>query len=53
MIQGCIQNQAVAPVIHYTLGRIEHLRRYVLKPLANIERRSGAGDAAGMTRGLP
>ena len=48
-----LKNQAVAPVSHYTLGRIEHLRRSVLKALANIEQWSGAGDADGMTRGLP
>ncbi|NCC05782.1 MAG: hypothetical protein EOM37_17475 [Proteobacteria bacterium] len=48
-----LKNQAAAPVSHYTLGRIEHLRRSVLKALANIERWSGAGDADEMTRGLP
>ena len=53
MTQGCIQNQAVAPVSHYTLNRIEHLRRSVLQALANIERRSGAGDGDEMTRGVP
>ena len=48
-----LKNQAVAPVSYYTLNRIEHLRRSVLKALANIEQWSGAGDADGMTRGLP
>ena len=48
-----LKNQAVALVSHYTLNRIEHLRRSVLKALANIERRSGKGDADEMTRGLP
>ena len=48
-----LKNQAVAPVSHYTLGRIEHLRRSMLKALANIERWSGVGDADGLTRGLP
>ena len=48
-----LKNQAVAPVSYYTLNRIEHLRRSVLKALANIERWSGEGDADGMTRGLP
>ena len=48
-----LKNQAVAPVSHYTLGRIEHLRRSVLKALANIERKSGAGDADEKSRGVP
>ena len=48
-----LKNQAVAPVSYYTLKRIEHLRRSVLNALANIERRSGKGDADEMTRGLP
>ena len=48
-----LKNQAVAPVSHYTLSRIEHLRRSMLQALANIERLSGEGDADGMTRGWP
>ena len=48
-----LKNQAVAPVSHYTLNRIEHLRRSMLKALANIEQWSGVGDADGLTRGLP
>ena len=38
---------------YYTLNRIEHLRRSVLKALANIERLGGSGDADGMMRGVP
>ena len=48
-----LKNQAVAPVSYYTLNRIEHLRRSVLKALANIERLGGSGDADGMMRGVP
>ena len=48
-----LKNQAVAPVSHYTLGRIEHLRRSILKALERIDRLDGAGDADGMMRGLP
>lgn len=48
-----LKNQAVAPVSHYTLGRIEHLRRSILKALERIDRLGGAGDADGMMRGLP
>ena len=48
-----LKNQAVAPVSHYTLGRIEHLRRSILKALERIDGLGGAGDADGMMRGLP
>lgn len=48
-----LKNQAVAPLSHYTLNRIEHLRRSVLKALANIERLSGEGDVDAITSGLP
>ena len=48
-----LKNQAVAPVSHYTLGRIEHLRRSILKALERIDGQGGAGDADEMTRGLP
>ena len=48
-----LKNQAVAPVSHYTLSRIEHLRRSILKALERIDGLGGAGDADGMMRGLP
>ena len=48
-----LKNQAVAPVNHYTLGRIEHLWRSILKALERIDGQGGAGDADGMMRGLP
>ena len=48
-----LKNQAVAPVSYFTLNRIEHLRRSVLKALANIEQRSREGDVDRMRNGLP
>lgn len=33
-----VKNQAVAPVSHYTLKRIEHLKRSLIKALESIER---------------
>ena len=48
-----LKNQAVAPVSHYTLNRIEHLRRSILKALERIDGLGGAGDADGRMRGLP
>ena len=38
-----LKNQAVAPVSHYTLGRIEHLRRSILKALERIDGNQSQG----------
>ena len=49
MTQGCIQNQAVAPVSYYTLNRIEHLRRSVLKALARIDGQNSQRTTSAIT----
>jgi hypothetical protein len=33
-----VKNQAVCPVSHYTLKRIEHLKRSIIKALQAIEK---------------
>lgn len=48
-----LKSQAVSPVSHYTLNRIEHLRRSLLNALENIERESGRGNATPTVVGLP
>lgn len=40
-----IKNQAVSPVSHYTLKRIEHLKRSIIKALVNIERERQRAEA--------
>ena len=40
-----IKNQAVSPVSHYTLKRIEHLKRSIIKALINIERARQRAEA--------
>ena len=41
-----VKNQAISPVSHYTLKRIEHLKRSVVKALAKMEQQKLAEEEA-------
>ncbi|MBV5327486.1 MAG: undecaprenyl/decaprenyl-phosphate alpha-N-acetylglucosaminyl 1-phosphate transferase [Chlorobium sp.] len=41
-----VKNQAVSPVTHYTLKRVEHLKRSIVKALAGIEQATSQVDAS-------
>jgi hypothetical protein len=44
-----VKNQAVCPVSHYTLKRIEHLKRSIIKALQAIEKEKCQVDVSAET----